>query len=440
MTRFRLFAVLALVAVLTAAVLAARGLAGSASGMVADAGTVVPTAAVTRGDIALTVRMKGDLRASRQVGLIAPAVGTTLRILTMIDTGTVVEAGDQIMTFDPADQQYALEQAESQLLEAEQEIRKRKADIAAQAATDKVTLLAAQFDVRRAELDARADAQLIGANEYKIRRASLGEARRRLEQVEKDVGSRTVTSEASLKVLQEKLNRTSLDADRARDAMNNLMLTATITGIVSIRENRDASGGIFYSGMQLPEYRVGDDVRAGRPVADLFDVSTMEIKARVNEQERANIDVGQQAVITAHATPGVEFPATVTAVAGMGVADRTAGPLRQFDVTLEVARPDARMRPGSSVEVVVHGETVTGVLTLPRQAVFEEEGKSIVFVPSPDERGRFDAVPVNIVHRSETLVAVEGLDEGTEVALVNPGSVRDAVAGPASPAAVGVGK
>ena len=61
---------------------------------------------------------------------------------------------DVVMEFDPADQQYALEQAESELLEAEQEIIKRRAETQAQEAQDKVTLLTAQFDVRRAALDA----------------------------------------------------------------------------------------------------------------------------------------------------------------------------------------------------------------------------------------------------------------------------------------------
>ena len=47
--------------------------------------------------------------------------------------------------------------------------------------------------------------------------------------------------------------------------------------------------------------------------------------------------------------------ARVTAVAGLGRADSRSGPLRQFDVTLELADADARLRPGTTVRVLVQG-------------------------------------------------------------------------------------
>lgn len=418
----------------------------SASTMLAaaEAGPVIPTTRVARGKIALNVRMDGELRPARQAALTAPAVGGMLRVLEVVDTGTAVEEGDAIMAFDPADQQYALEEALSQLAEAEQEIIKRRADIAAQTANDKVALLTADFDVRRAELDARVDADLIGANEFKIRQVTLDEAQKKLVQAQQDVKSRSVTNQASLQVLQEKLNRAKLTADRARQNMDNLVIKAPMAGVVVVRENQDAAGGFFFSGMTLPAYRVGDQVNSGRPVIDVFDVSKMEIRARVNEQERVNVAAGQHAVVTSNAAPGATYEATVMGVSGLGRPDRTAGPLRQFEVTLELARPDERVRPGTSVTVIVQGKTVENVLTLPRQALFEAEGKSIVFKRSAGDR-EFEAVPVKVLHRSESQVAVEGIDEGTEVALVDPAVVTHAptkgkpVAAPPTPTAPGGG-
>ena len=112
--------------------------------------------------------------------LTVPPVGGALRILTLTGTGIAVKKDDAVMEFDPADQQYALEQAESELLEAEQEIIKRRAEILVQDAGDKVTLLTAQYDVRRAALDAMLDKDLISANEFQIRQAELAEAKRNL--------------------------------------------------------------------------------------------------------------------------------------------------------------------------------------------------------------------------------------------------------------------
>ena len=347
----RRVALLVVIVLFGAGGIAAWKYRASASSMLeaAETGPAIPTTRVTRGKIALDVRMDGDLRPARQSALTAPAVGGNLRVLDVIDTGTSVEEGDEIMSFDPADQQYALEEALSQLAEAEQEIIKRRADISAQTASDKVSLMTAEFDVRRAELDARVDADLIGANEFKIRQVTLDESQKKLIQAQQDVKSRAVTNQASLQVLNEKLNRAKLTADRARQNMDNLVIKAPMAGVVVVRENQDAAGGFFFSGMTLPAYRVGDQVNSGRPVIDVFDVSKMEIRARVNEQERVNVAAGQHAVVMSNSAPGAKYEATVMAVSGLGRPDRNAGPLRQFEVTLELAKPDDRVRPGTSV-------------------------------------------------------------------------------------------
>ena len=141
-------------------------------------------------------KIEGKLAAPKlSTGVIIPKKGV-VEIKKVLETGTAVVKDDVIMEFDPADQQYALEQAESELLEAEQEILKRRADVQAQQAADKVALLTAQFDLRRAELDAAVDADLIASNEYKIRQVELEDAKYRLSKVEQDVAHRATTGAA----------------------------------------------------------------------------------------------------------------------------------------------------------------------------------------------------------------------------------------------------
>ena len=124
-------------------------------------------------------------------------------------------------------------------------------------------------------------------------------------------------------------------------------------------------------------------------------------------------------MVTSNAVPGESFKSIVTAVAGLGRPDRNAGPLRQFEVTLELERPDARLRPGTSVQVVVQGKSVENALQLPRQAVFDKDGKPIVYVRGTGPTG-FERREIKILHRTESRVALDGLAEGTEVALVDP--------------------
>jgi HlyD family secretion protein len=417
-TRRRAVAWIAGVAVAGAAGVAGVKLLGTTP-ITQASGPVVPAARVTRGSMQLTVFMDGELRATKQMSLTAPSVGGALRVLRIVETGTAVEQDDVVMELDPADQQYALEQAEFELQEAQQELIKRRADIKAQESADVVTLLTAQFDVRRAALDAAVDADLIAANEHKIRQAELQEARRNLERVEQDVKARIATNKASLAVLEERKTRAETSATRARQNMDNLVLKAPMDGIVAVRDNMDASGGMFWEGMALPAYRAGDTVFSGRPVIDIFDLSSMEVRARVNEQERDNVKAGQKATIDSDAVPGIAPVATVMSIAGLGRASRNSGPLRMFEVTLELKDADQRLRPGTTVRVLLKGDTVEGVLILPRQALFEVEGKPTVYVRG-DAPDKFLPKVVKVLHRTENHVAIEGLGEGEEVALVDP--------------------
>ncbi len=251
---------------------------------------LVPTTRVTRGPLELSVHANGELRASKSAMLIAPSVGGTLRILQLLDAGVSVKAGEVIAEFDPTEQQYALEQAKSELEEAEQQIVKKKADLEVQSAEDRVELLTARFDVRRAELDNLADRELISANAYAKNQLALEQARRRLEQIAADSKTRIDTNRAALALVEEKRAKAELAATRAQQNIDSLVLRAPIDGLVVIRDNRDASGGFFFSGMTLPAYRAGDNTFAGRPIADVFDLSGMELRVQVGEQDRAERD------------------------------------------------------------------------------------------------------------------------------------------------------
>ncbi len=378
----------------------------------------IPTARVVRGSLRLDVWAKGDLRAGRVVSLAAPSAGSMLRLIRLAGTGSAVKAGDVVMEFDPAEQQYVLEQTLSDLADADQQIVRRRADVDARAAQDQVDLLTARYSVRRAELDARTPARLIAANDAKKRELTVTEMKRRLAQTEQDVVSHTANFQAAVAVVEQSRNRAKVSAERAQQIIDSLVVRSPIDGLVVVKENRDATGGVFFSGLSLPEYRVGDSVQPGRSILDVAAASDMEIKVRVSEQERPNLSVGQAADVRADGLPGRRFTARIAALSSVAVRGTDqAGPLRQFEVTLRLDQVDPRLRPGTSVRAVIAGAVIPNVLSIPRQALFYRNGKSVVFMRIGD---RFEARDVKVSNGSESRIAIEGLPEGTEIALVNP--------------------
>jgi len=395
----------------------------------------IPLGQVKRGDLDLKVVATGEMRASHTIMLTAPPVGGgALQITRLSHTGVTVKKGDIVIEFDPSEQLYKLEQNRSELLQAEQEITKAKADAAVLAAQDKVSLLKDRFDVRRAELEVQKN-ELVSAIDGKKNQLALEQAKRVLAELEQDIQSHTASGQATIYLAQEKRNKATLAMDQAQQNIDKMNVRAAIDGLVSIEKNRDASGGMFFDGMTLPDYREGDQVRPGNSIAEVIDSSELEVVSSINEHDRSNIKAGQSVEIEFDALHGQVFHGTVKNVGGMSArqfwdADRGG----TFDVTIQLPNPDPRMRPGLTAQVVIRGDEKKNVLYIPRQALFLKEGKRIAYVKNGSG---FEAHEVKVQSESESRASVEGLNPGSEVALVDPTAPRKSSAAATSSPGLG---
>lgn len=380
-------------------------------------GSVIPTARVAQGDVPVVVHATGELRPLRAQALVAPAVGGPMQILNIAVTGTSVKEGDVIVEFDQSEQDERLDTAKSELAQAEQEIAKMRADAIVQGAQDEVTLLTARFDVRRGELDVQGP-QFRSAIDNQKLGLTLEQAKARLAQLQDDLKSRTASDRASLAVLEEKRNKAKLQMDNAQRNIDNMKLRAPFDGLVAVKDND--MNNAAWAGAVVPQFRAGDTVNSGRPIAEVLHESGIELIAKVNEYDRAHLNAGQKAEVTIHAVQGKSLPATIKAIAGASRREVWSwnDPTRTFDVTFDVtgANP-ADLRPGLTTQVRVTGAPIKAALYLPRQALFEQDGKAVVFV----RQGRsFEPREVKVSHRTESHIVVTNLAVGTEVALRNP--------------------
>jgi len=397
----------------------------------------IPFAEAKRGDLHLKVVATGELRATHTITLTAPPVGGgALQITRLSHTGVTVKKGDIVIEFDPSEQRYKLEQNRSELLQAEQEITKARADAAVLAAQDKVALVKDRFDVRRAELEVQKN-ELVSAIDGQKNQLALEQAKRVLAELEQDIQSHTASGEATIYLAQEKGNKAKLQMDQAQQNIDKMHVPAAIDGLVSIEKNRDANGGMFFEGMTLPDYREGDQVRPGSGIAEIIDPKEMEIVSQISEHERNNVKTGQSVEVQFDALPGPLFHGTVKTVGGMSTRDfwddNSGG---TFDVTIQIANVDPRLRPGLTAQVVILGDEKNNVLYIPRQALFLKEGKRIVYLKNGNG---FEAREVKIQSEGESRAAIEGLNAGAEVALIDPTAPRKAGSPGASTASTGGG-
>ena len=386
----------------------------------------IPLAVVTRGDIDLWVHASGELRASHTIMLSAPAVGgDALQLTRLVRTGQAVKKGDIVFEFDPSEQLYKLEQNRSELLQAEQEITKAKADAAVLAAEDKVTLLKDRYSMRRAELDVQKN-ELVSKIDADKNVLALGQAKRVLAEEEKDIESHKASGQAATYLAQEKYNKAKLGMDQAQQNLDKMRVTSPMDGLVSIQKNTNASGGFFFTGMSLPDYHEGDQVQPGSSIAQVVDPQGLDLTSKIGEQDRGNVQMGQPVEVIFDALPGQVFHGTVKSLGGMSVRQMfEASSSGGFEVAIQLSESDPRLHSGFTAQILFKGGSQSNVLNLPRQAIFLNDGKRIVYVKSANG---YDQREVKIKSQSESRAAVEGVDAGSMVALIDPTAPRKSTA------------
>ena len=166
--------------------------------------------------------------------------------------------------------------------------------------------------------------------------------------------------------------------------VDDLTLRAPLTGVLT---------GVFVVNGQL--------VEAGQKLMTVLDPAVVWVHADVYEADIASVQVYTRAVITSQSMPDL-------ALAGRRVAlGVTQGEVPgAIEAWFEVPNPGGRLRIGALVDVGIEQGGVVPALVIPRSAVFEKDGRKLVFVHSAPER--FTAREVTLGTSLGTRVVVTG--------------------------------
>jgi hypothetical protein len=404
--------------VVSAAIIAAgygvgRGMRVAVDTLSEDDKGGVPTTTVRRTDVHIEVSTRGELQGGGAKPLIVPRAGVAeLPITFLRNTGDLVSAGEVVATFDPSGQQYDLLEAEADLEEARQQQIKAEAEALVALEKARLEVKTSEADLKVSELDQLGN-QFLGTVDQRKKGIALEQARNRNAQAQVDLAHREAAKQTGVDVQRAGVKEAQAKVDRTRETIAGLTLRAPTSGYVQLAENTNGLNVLFY-GMQIPTFQLGDSARPGQMVAQIPDLSGWEVSAQIPETDRAFLVTGQSAIVRPKAIPGREFKGHVSLLGG------SAGSAwnRTFNCRIALDETDEGLRPGLSVDVVIRVETLSDVLWVPSQAVFEREGRWFVYRQAPEG---YVSHPVTIVRRTESQAVVKGVDEGATIALAEPG-------------------
>ncbi|MEN6608293.1 MAG: HlyD family efflux transporter periplasmic adaptor subunit [Bryobacteraceae bacterium] len=294
----------------------------------------VPTTAVRQGDVVIRAFSRGELRAVRSVTLTAPNLFGTVQVTRLAPLGAMARSKDLIVEFDDSEVLARLEEKRLELEQVEEQIKKSEAELAIRSSQDQVELLSAKYSVRRSELEVQRN-ELLSAIDARKNELNLEEARRRLKQLESDIKSRLEQAKAQIAVYREQRNKAVVEMAREKTRLSQTRLLSPISGLVFIHQNRFGGGRMF--GMQVPDIREGDQVQTGMPVADVLDLSELEVIAKIGELDRANLREGQTVSIQLDALADTRIRGQIKSLSGTASANIWSGdPSKKFDVIFAV--------------------------------------------------------------------------------------------------------
>ncbi len=155
------------------------------------------------------------------------------------------------------------------------------------------------------------------------------------------------------------ITRTEGLLNQMRDLLTKAIIYAPIDGTVSSRTS------------EVGERVVGTGSFAGTEVMRVADLTNMEARVNINENDIVNVKLGDKTRIAIDAYPSRKFSGTVKEIAA---AAKTTGLSTQeevtnFQVKIRVTDKDVSLRPGMSCNVDIETKTVENVVAVPIQSV-----------------------------------------------------------------------
>jgi HlyD family secretion protein len=234
-----------------------------------------------------------------------------------------------------------------------------------------------------------------------------------LKEAELSTNSQMVQRDAEITQSQKVYENRQKTLEETRDQLSKMTITAPEDGLVIYGDDRSPE--------DKSSIQVGAKIWRGNTLITLPNISGMIAATKVLEQDVNKVKVGQPALITIMALPDQTYKGKITKISSVvaqgGRRWFMSSEVKSFDVQVGFDAESSlqNVRPGMSCDILIEVDRLKGVLYVPLNAVFKEEGKDVCYVLSGSK-----STPVNVTVGQSSDVYCEitdGLQEGQEVLL-----------------------
>lgn len=379
------------------------------TGMLAERRSDVPVLRAEKGSFALRVPAQGNLRSVQATPVSVPAgVPGPFRIAWLADDGARVRAGEVVVRFDSTE--LVKELADARDDGASSRLKIGKQEVQGRAEIDKLDRDAglAREELAASQQFQKKDETIYSRHEIIESDIDQDLAKDKEQHARGSRRTREKLDATEMQLLGIERRRAEMKRAQAEQGLRALEVAAPHDGVLILKRN--------FRGESV---RVGDSVWNNQPLAEIPNLGEMEAEVYVLEADAGGLAPGKRASVILESRPDVEWPAEIRRVDPLAKPRLRGSPVQYFAVILKLAKTDPQtMKPGQRVRATLFLEDRKGAIAVPRQAVFEQDGKKIAYVR---RGGTFEPVEVALGPASMGRVVIEkGIAPGDEVALVDP--------------------
>ncbi len=342
----------------------------------------VTTAKAETTTLGVVVTASGKTEGARRADVFPPAAGTLEDV--DVSDGATVTAGEVLATMDTAPLRVQVRQAAAQLAGARAQLdavnKGVPSAIDRSAAAAGVEAAEAGYSAAKAAYD-EFDEAFVAAGSPDSMEATLtqlaGSKKQAYAALQNARSGKSKLTTAGKVSLAKSSARAAVDAASAalalaKDTLSDAELTAPIDGIVVFNPT-----GAPGTDSALPKAQAGSAVAPGTAPFTVIDLSQMEFNAQVDEADVSKVAAGMKAKVSLDAFAATTFTGTVTAVRSTAIQTTTGG--IAFPVLMRLDAAGARLLVGMSGSADIEVDAVSGALTVPIEAILDDNGKKFVF-------------------------------------------------------------
>jgi HlyD family secretion protein len=355
------------------------------------------------------VTAEGTLKPVKATPISVPQNATSpMKVSWIADDGSLLTKGQVIVRFDETDFENLLLRGREDRSTATNKFTKADAESSATRKNLRRDARLAQSEVEAAQRFKFDDAEIFSRYariEAEVDQDLAGSRKRHAEEV---LGVRDDLARVERDLISIEDRRAGIKIKQAEEGLQALQVAAPHDGILVLQRNWRGD---------MP--RVGDTMWRGQPIGEIPELNAMQAEVFVLEADAAGLAVDQKATLFLEADTRTQFKGKVKSVDKVARPRIPRQPVQYFGVTVELERTDRNlMKPGARVRATLEVENQANAFAIPRQALFEKEGKKLVYRKKDDA---FEPVEVTIGSSSAGRVVVtKGLAKGDEIALEDP--------------------